>query len=149
MWLDSIDGPAQALDRAGGGFALFVSFVGIKLLIVNRPFELIDCLVLLAQTKIGISEVFMERISIRRHREYPGKELRRANEVAALAQRISKRCFIFRIFGFGLNSCLELPPCFFVVAKTLRQLAKAEPPLRRRIKRNSIFQLASRLTRPP
>ena len=26
--LDSIDGPAQSFDRAGGGFALFLCFVG-------------------------------------------------------------------------------------------------------------------------
>jgi hypothetical protein len=32
--LDGIDGPAQSFNRAGGGFALFLSFVGIELLIV-------------------------------------------------------------------------------------------------------------------
>jgi len=44
--LDSINGPAQPFDRAGSGFALLLSFTGIELLlIVNRPFELIDRLV--------------------------------------------------------------------------------------------------------
>ena len=40
--LDSIDGPAQPIDRARGGFALFLCFVRIELPIVDRPFKLID-----------------------------------------------------------------------------------------------------------
>ena len=46
--LDSIDGPAQPFDRARGGFALFLCFARIELLIVDRPFELIDRLIVFA-----------------------------------------------------------------------------------------------------
>jgi hypothetical protein len=51
MRLDSINGPAQPFDRAGSGFALLLSFTGIELLIVNRPFELIDRLVVFARPR--------------------------------------------------------------------------------------------------
>ena len=85
------------------------------MLIVDRPFELIDRLFIFAQAKIGISEILMERIAIRRRGEYAGQELRRAGEIATVAQHVSERGFIFRVSGFGSYSRLELTSCFFGV----------------------------------
>ena len=113
--LDRIDGPAQTFDGARGGIALFLCFVRIELLIVDRPFELIDRLFIFAQAKIGISEIFMERIAIRRRGEYAGQELRRAGEITTVAQHVGERGFIFRVSGFGSYSRLELTSRFIGV----------------------------------
>jgi hypothetical protein len=144
MRLDGIDGPAQLFDCTGGGFALLLSFVGIELRIVERPFELINRL---TPFRLGQGRY---RIFWSHNGQLGGEYADRscaAPEIAALAPRVAERGF-YSISWFGSDGRLELASRFCAVTETVGQLAKAEPPFGCRIERNSPFQLPSRLTRP-